>query len=122
MNTINSSGTRRALLATTIFVALASSLSVSAAGTDTNSVSVYVKFADLDISTSAGAAKLYARIHAAAAGACSYYWFKSDAVEARCILDATANAVADVNAPALVAVYNAKNKVPLRTSRFSSTH
>jgi UrcA family protein len=78
-----------------------------------------VKFTDLKISNPSGALVLYERIRAAAQGACSYYWFKTDADEARCVHDAIANGVTKVNQPALSAVYNAKNKTPLPTALVS---
>ena len=106
MNTSTASTGLRGLIA--IFGALASS-AVSAA--DPSSVSVSVKFADLTISSPSGALVLYERIRAAAQGACSYYWFKTDADETRCVHDAIANAVTKVNQPALSAVYNAKYKI-----------
>ena len=89
------------------------SFAVSAA--KAGSVSLTVKFADLNISKPTGAAVLYARIDAAAKNACSFYWFKSDADEERCVHDAIANAVMKVNQPALFVVYNAKNKTQLPT-------
>ncbi len=114
MNTIIRSSALRGLLAAAILGGTCTaSSSVSAAGTDTNSESQLVTFADLKISSAAGATELYARINAAAVSVCSYFWFKSDADEARCIGGAIANAVAEVNEPALVAVYNLKNRKPL---------
>ena len=47
---------------------------------------------------------LYVRINAAAQNACSYYWFKSDADQNRCVNGAIANAVTKINQPALFAV------------------
>src|SRR5262245_11421333 len=101
----------RALIATTIFGALVSSFSVVSAA-DPGSASVTVKFADLDIASPSDALVLYERIRAAAQSACSYFWFKTDADEARCVHGAIANAVTTVNQPALNAVYNAKFKTP----------
>lgn len=122
MNTIIRSSVLRGLMATAIFGGtFAASLSVSAAGTHTNSVSRLVTFADLKISSPAGATELYARINAAAVSVCSRFWFKSDAAEARCIRGAIANAVGDVNEPALIAVYNLKNRKPLPASHVASS-
>jgi UrcA family protein len=109
MNTSIPSTGLRGLIATAIFGALASSFSAVSAA-DPSSVSVTVKTADLNISDPSGARVLYERIRAAAQGACSYYWFKTDADEARCVHDAIANTVTKVNQPALSAVYNAKYK------------
>jgi len=67
-----------------------------------------VKFADLDVASGSGALVLYDRIRSAAQGACSFYWFKTDADEFRCVRNAIANAVIKVNQPALSAVYDAK--------------
>lgn len=122
MSTINPSVVLRGLMVTAICGPLVSTLSTWAAGTDTNPVSRYVTFGDLDITSSAGAAELYARLHSAAVHACSYYWFKSDAAEANCIRDAIANAVIQVNQPALVAAFNARNTKPLIVPRLSSSH
>ena len=122
MNTMTPSSSLRGLIASAIFGALASSFSaVSAADAGTDSVSLTVKFADLDISKPRGAALLYARISAAAKSACSFYWFKSDADEFRCVHDAIANAVRKVNQPELFAVYNAKNKRSLPTALVSQS-
>ena len=110
MNTSTASTGLRGLIATAIFGALASSFSAVSAADPSSSVSVTVKFADLKISNPSSALVLYERIRAAAQGACSYYWFKTDADEARCVHDAIASAVAKVNQPELSAVYNAKYK------------
>jgi UrcA family protein len=113
MNTLTSSTGLRGLIAIAIFGALACSFSLVCAA-DPSTASVTVKLADLNISSQAGALVLYDRIRAAAKGACSYYWFKSDADEARCAHEAIANAVIKVNQPTLSAVYNAmyKTSVP----------
>src|SRR5215472_12539427 len=96
MNTLAPSAGLRGLIATAIFGALASSFSAVSAA-DPSSAGVSVKFADLNISSPSGALVLYERIRAAAQGACSYFWFKTDADEARCVHDAIANAVTKVN-------------------------
>jgi UrcA family protein len=110
MNTSTASTGLRGLIAAAIFGALASSFSAVSAA-DPSSASVNVKFADLNIASQSGALVLYERIRAAARGACSYYWFKTDADEARCVQNAIANAVTKVNQPALSAVYNTKYKI-----------
>jgi len=97
------------LIATALFGALVASFSAVSAA-DPSSVSISVKFADLDISKPAGAGVLYRRIRAAALGVCSYYWFESDADEARCVHDAIANAVTKINQPELWAVFHANYK------------
>ena len=122
MNTLTTSTGLRGLIAAAIFGALASSFSaVSAANASSESTSLKVKSADLNISSPAGARVLYDRIRAAAESACSYYWFERDADQVRCIQDAIANAVTRVNRPTLSAVYNAKNKTPLPTALVSQT-
>jgi UrcA family protein len=100
----------RGLIATGIFGALASSFSAVSAADEPDPVSITVKYADLNVASPSGALVLYERIRAAAQAACSYYWFKTDADEARCVHDTIANAVAKVNQPALSAVFNAKYK------------
>ena len=109
MNTSTPSTGLRGLIATAIFGALALSLSAVCAA-DPSSAGVPVKFADLNISSPSGALVLYGRIRAAAQSACSYFWFKTDADEARCVQNTIAKAVTKVNQPALSAVYDAKYK------------
>jgi UrcA family protein len=122
MNTLTSSTGLRGLVAIAIFGALACRFSaVSAADAVSKPINVNVKFADLNISSQAGARVLYDRIRAAAKGACSYYWFKSDADEARCVHEAIANSVTKVDRLALFAVYNANNKTPLPTALVSQS-
>jgi UrcA family protein len=66
-----------------------------------------VNFADLDLTKTAGAAVLYARIKSAAREVCiSTDWLpKMSTVTDECRAQAVARAVADVNAPALTAYY-----------------
>jgi UrcA family protein len=122
MNTLTTSTGLRGLIATAIFGTLAFSFSaVSAADASSKPISVNVKIADLNISSTAGARVLYDRIRAAAENACSYYWFERDADQVRCVHDGIANAVTKANRPALFAVYNAKNKTPLPTALLSQS-
>jgi UrcA family protein len=109
MNASTPSTGPRGLIATTILAALALCFSAVTAA-DPSSASVTVKYADLDIASPSGALALYERVRAAAQSACSYFWFKTDADEARCVHHTIANAVAKVNQPALSAVYNSKYK------------
>ena len=109
MNTSTASTGLRSLTATAIFGALAASFCATSTA-DSRPVSVTVKFADLNISSPSGALVLYNRIRTAAQSACAYYWFKTDADEARCVQNTIAKAVAKVNQPALSAVYDAKYK------------
>ena len=94
-------------IATSIVACLALCFSAVSAA-DPSSASITVKYADLNIASPSGALVLYERVRAAAQSACSYFWFKTDADEARCVHSTIANAVARVNQPALSAVYNAK--------------
>ena len=109
MNTSSPATGLRGLIAAAIFAALASSFSAVSAA-DSSSASITVKYADLDIASPYGARVLYERIRAAAQSACSYFWFKTDADEARCLQNTIAKAVTKVNQPALSAVYDAKYK------------
>ena len=121
MNTSTPSTGLRGLIATAIFGALASSFcAVSAA--DPSSASVTVKYADLNLASPSGALVLYERIRAAAQSACNYFWFKTDADEARCVQNTIANAVSKVNQPALSAVYNAKYKISAPSTLVSQNH
>jgi UrcA family protein len=120
MNTSTPSTGLRGLIATAIFGALASSFSAVSAA-DHGPVSIAVKYADLNIASPSGARVLYERIRTAAQAACSYYWFKTDADEARCVNGAITNAVTQVNEPALSAVYNAKFKISAPNTLVSQT-
>ena len=111
MNTSTPSTGLRGFIATAIFAATGLCFAAIAAG-DPSSASITVKYADLDIASPSGALVLYGRIRTAAQSACSYFWFKTDADEARCVHNTIANAVAKVNQPALSAVYNARHKTP----------
>ena len=109
MNTSTPSTGLRGFIATAIFAATGLCFAAIAAG-DPSSASITVKYADLDIASPSGALVLYGRIRAAAQSACSYFWFKTAAYEARCVQNAIAEAVTKVNQPALSAVYDAKYK------------
>jgi UrcA family protein len=80
-----------------------------------------VKFADLNLSDPSGAHVLYRRIRAAAVVVCSHYFFATDTDKARCVRDATADAVSKIDQPALSAVYNA-NERPSVPSGLVSLH
>jgi len=110
VNTSTPSNGLRGLIATAIFGALAASFSAVSAADGPHPYSINVKYADLNTASPSGALVLYDRIRAAAHSACSLFWFKTDADEARCLHDTIANAVAKVNQPALSAVFNAKYK------------
>jgi len=111
MNAITSTPLRT-LLAGAILSTLAFSFAtVSRADDGTAPPQVIVKFADLDVSTSKGAAALYGRIHSAAVDVCSrmylieqaYKWHKD-----ACLQKVIADAVIKVNSPALSAVFASK--------------
>lgn len=112
MNTSSPSTGLRGLIAAATFAALASTFSaVSAADPSSSSASITVTYADLNVASPSGARVLYERIRAAAQGACNYFWFKTDADEARCLQNTIAKAVTKVRQPALTAVYNEKYKI-----------
>lgn len=69
MNTSTPATTLRGLVAVAIFGAIASSFSAVAAA-DPSSVSITVKYADLNIASPSGARALYERIRAAAQAGC----------------------------------------------------
>lgn len=96
----------RGLIAIWIFGFLGPGLCVVATA-DPGAESRTVKFADLDVSKPSDAHVLYRRIRAAAQVACSYYFFLTDSDRARCVRDATADAVTKIDQPALSAVYDA---------------
>jgi UrcA family protein len=111
MNTTTST-TLRTLVAGAILNALALNFATaSSAADDTAPPQVVVKFADLDLSASQGAAALYRRIHGAAVDVCSrmyadeqmYKWHKN-----ACLQKVIGDAVIKVNRPALSAVFASK--------------
>jgi UrcA family protein len=80
-----------------------------------------VKFGDLDVTRSAGAATLYSRIQRAAREVCEPA-FASGVREVvllthRCMEQSIARAVADVNAPALTAYHLTKTKQTITLAR-----
>jgi UrcA family protein len=105
----------RAVLVTAILGVLASGLTaVCGAADSTGLPQAVVKYADLDISTSQGAAVLYNRIRSASEGLCAPLdggdlnaKFRAKA----CVQRAIEGAVAKVNGPALYAVYAAKHEM-----------
>jgi UrcA family protein len=69
---------------------------------------VIVKFADLDVSTSQGAAALYRRIHSAAVDVCSRMYVIEQAYRLHkdaCLQQVIGDAVIKVDRPALSAVF-----------------
>ena len=111
MNTITSTSFRT-LVAGAILSALALSFATASRADDgTTPPQVTVKFGDLNVSTSQGAAALYRRIHSAAVDVCSrmyvieqaYKWHKD-----ACLQKVIGDAVIKVNRPALSAVFASK--------------
>ena len=120
MNPSNTATGVRGLIASAVLGFLGLGLCVVAAG-DPSAESRTVKFADLNVSSPSGAHALYRRIRAAAEVVCSSYFFATDADKARCVRDATADAVTQINQPALSAVYNANNKTSVPSGLMSQS-
>jgi UrcA family protein len=108
------------LIANAIFGFLGLGLCVAPAA-DPSAESRTVKFADLDMSSPSSAHVLYRRIRAAAQVVCSYHFFATDTGKARCVRDATADAVTKINQPALSAVYSAHDKTSTPTGLVSKS-
>ena len=114
MNTITSKSLRTLVAGATLSALAFSFATASRADDSTAPPQVVVKFADLDVSTSQGAVALYGRIHGAAVNVCSRmyvieltYKFHKDA----CLQKVIGDAVANVNRPALSAVFASKYSV-----------
>jgi UrcA family protein len=121
MNPSTTSTGLRGLIASAIFGFLGLGLCVVAAA-DPGDESRTVKFADLNISNPSGAHVLYRRIRAAAQVVCSYYFFATDTDKARCVRDATADAVTRINQAALSAAYKANSRASLPAGLVSQSH
>ena len=121
MNPSKASTGLRGLIVSAIFGFLGLGLCVVATA-DPGAESRTVKFADLNISSPSGAHVLYRRIRAAAEVVCSSYFFATDTDKARCVRDATADAVTRINQPALSAVYNTNNKASVPGDLVSQSH
>jgi UrcA family protein len=100
------------LIATSLFCVLSSGLAALPAAADSSEpLQVTVKFGDLDVSHPQGAAGLYLRIRAAARTVCSPYdgrGFSAKMLLDACVNKAIADAVTQVDKPALFAIYSAK--------------
>ena len=107
-------------IATAIFGFLGLGLCIVAAA-DPSAESRTVRFADLDMSNPSSAHVLYRRIQAAAQVVCSYHFFATDTDKARCVRDATADAVTKIDQPALSAVYSENNKTSAPRSLVSQS-
>jgi UrcA family protein len=125
MNTMTPSPRLRGLIATAIFSALASSFTVVCAAADsTDAPSVVVKYGDLNVSSPQGAAALYGRIRVAAEAVCPHLDhadLQSKMHMDVCVDKAIADAVTKVDQPALLAVYNAKNRTQLPANLLSQS-
>jgi UrcA family protein len=111
MNTITTTPLRT-LAAGAILGALAFSFAtVSRADDYRTPPQVIVKFGDLDVSTSQGAAALYRRIRSAAVNVCSRMYVDDQSYkwhEKGCLQKVIGDTVTKVNRPALSAVYASK--------------
>ena len=108
MNTITSKSFRT-LAAGAILSALALSFATYASADEaTTPPQVIVKYADLNVSTSQGAAALYGRIYRAAEDVCFRMYGNTEAYrhhKGACLRELIANAVIKVNEPALSAIF-----------------
>jgi UrcA family protein len=104
---------------------LAALAGISGAGTATTALADElpqrtVRFSDLDIGHSAGAAVLYSRIKVAAAQVCDQYATRSLehlTTTRRCMDQAIARAVTEIDVPALTSLYLAKTGQPVIVAR-----
>lgn len=107
------------LVATSLFSVLSLNLAAAlpAAADGFDALKEIVKYDDLDVSRSPGAAVLYGRIHAAAQKVCSPFEGRSvsDKTHTACVKKAIADAVTTVNEPKLFAVYSAKTGTMVST-------
>jgi UrcA family protein len=117
MNTMTISTRLRGFIASAIVGVLATGVaSVSTASEGSELLQTTVKYGDLNVSSSQGAAALYNRIRWAANGVCrplDQGDVFSKMQVAGCVHKAIAGAVTSVDQPALTAVYNAKYGQPL---------
>ena len=120
MNASTTSTGLYGLIAPMIFGVLASSISIASVA-DPSAASRTVTFSDLNVSTPSGAHVLYRRIRAAAQVVCARHFLLTDTDKARCVRDATADAVTRINQPALSAVYKANSKGSVPSGLVSQT-
>jgi UrcA family protein len=117
MYTVSPSDGLRRFIAIAILGALASS-PLCGAAERIDAPNVKVNYADLNLSTSEGAAVLYQRIRWAAKHACRpSFETSTDSVsesnEEACIHHAIASAVTQIDRPQLFAIYKANGKTPV---------
>jgi UrcA family protein len=113
MKTLTQTIKLQRMTATVLFSALALSFAAMCpAGDTTGANQSTVKYADLNVSSPAGAAALYARINGAANGVCWALDGRDLASKTnfnRCVHKGISDAVTKVDRPALYSIYNAKN-------------
>ena len=100
------------LLATALLALIVCLLGITPAWSNTPDVpSVTVRYADLDLSSPAGASALYGRIQAAARQVCGYAGrdVVAQASWRSCYRSAVGDAVSKVNSPLLIAVHTGKS-------------
>ena len=102
-----------------VIVAILTLLGATSALADESSKSIRVGYADLDLTTQAGAATLYNRIRGAARQVCGYEGdsFADKAIWKSCFSGAIDNAVATVNNPRLTALH--EGQAPVVTAMLS---
>ena len=99
--------TAKGIAAYAVAMALATVLVASNANAGEQTRSATVKFADLNLDTSAGAEALYGRIHSAARRIC-FEPIQTYRDYTDCVAKSESEAIAKVNAPLLTAVYQKK--------------
>ena len=111
MNTTNCTALRTRVAGAILSALALSFATVSRADDGTVPPQVIVKFGDLDVSASQGAAALYRRIHGAAVDVCSRMYVYEPAYQRHknaCLQKVIGDAVIKVNRPALSAVFASK--------------
>jgi UrcA family protein len=119
MNTMTSVSRFRTVIATALFGTASSFAVLPAVADSSDPPQTTVKYGDLNVASPQGVAVLYSRIRHAASNVC--WQFGGDGLAAygrreACINKAISDAVTQVNAPALSALYGAKTgkEVPMR--------
>jgi UrcA family protein len=118
MDTMNGSSHSRGLIVTVVLGALAFGYATFTAAADMETRSTVVKYGDLNLSDSQGAATLYRRIVGASHQVCNYLDADRAFPQVRayvdaCVHKAIVEAVMKVGRPELIAAYNARNREPL---------
>ncbi len=111
MNTMTTVNLFRTAIAVALFGAASGFAAMPAVADESDAPQTTVKYGDLNISTTQGAAALYARIRSAAKAVCSQFDGPVLAAYAQrdaCVNKAILGAVNKVNSAALTALYSAK--------------